>query len=237
MTLRAAPSPSPFWQPSTPSTCLLAILYKTVFLLGLIWLHVELTTPTHRAAACLTALAFVGIETTWTTISSEDSSGAVSIQHPAKWLSNIGHSSFAQFWSNVVFAPLIMHGYRSLLAGTTLPFRLARVALFPFNIWGLEIVEGYVIMMVFGRNVAWEYTGRDAWFHGNVKGDYWLPWLGLGAVVELLWEPVIERGIEEATRSGVAPYVLGVAAGVTAGVAPRMSMGAIWRAVRGEKVD
>ena len=61
----------------------------------------------------------------------------------------LGHSSFAQFWSNVIWTPMIMHGYRSLVTNPYL-----RVALFPLNIWWLEIVEGYIIMFIFGRNVA-----------------------------------------------------------------------------------
>lgn len=55
----------------------------------------------------------------------------------------------------------------------------------------LLFCQGYVIMLLFGRNVAWTYEGPDAWFHGNVKTGYLVPWLGLGAAVELGWVPLL----------------------------------------------
>jgi hypothetical protein len=46
-------------------------------------------------------------------------------------------------------------------------------------------------MSLWGRNVAWTYEGPDAWFHGNVKTGYLVPWLGLGLAVELGWGLVL----------------------------------------------
>jgi hypothetical protein len=132
MALHGGPSPSPFYQPSSPLGRLLAVLYKSAFVAGLVFLHLTFTTPLHRAAASLATLGFVLIETCWTTIADEDeATGAVSIKPPSRWAGEVGHSSFAQFWSNVLWTPMILHGYRALLAGDEPLFRGLRVVLFP----------------------------------------------------------------------------------------------------------
>ena len=40
--------------------------------------------------------------------------------------------------------------------------------------------------MIFGTNVAWNYTTPDALFHGNIRLNYWKHWLILGVLCELL---------------------------------------------------
>ena len=60
--------------------------------------------------------------------------------------------------------------------------------LFPLNIWVMEIIQGYGLVWIFGRNVAWSYKGYpDAMFHGNIRTNYLIPWMGLGLGLELLW--------------------------------------------------
>ena len=78
--------------------------------------------------------------------------------------------------------------YRELIAESWL-----RVALFPFNIWLLEIVQGYAMIMIFGKNIAWFYGGWDAWFHGNIKLTYFVPWCFLGLVIEFAYVPILLR--------------------------------------------
>ena len=76
----------------------------------------------------------------------------------------VGHTTWHQFWANVLYTPILLFAYR-----TTLPdVPLLRVALFPLNVWLLEVVEGYALMFLFdGRNPAWTYTTDDAYFHGG----------------------------------------------------------------------
>ena len=112
----------------------------------------------------------------------------------------------------------MLFGFRDLVSFVPpLDNSYGRVFLFPFSIWTHEIITGYLIMFIFGRNVAWEYIGPDAVFHGNVrlfwvsgrivarKGRYIfsphsLPprtsfqqypfWVVLGSIVELLYARV-----------------------------------------------
>jgi hypothetical protein len=34
-----------------------------------------------------------------------------------------------------------------------------RIVLFPFNIWALELLQGFSLRCIFGFNPAWEYHG------------------------------------------------------------------------------
>ena len=47
-----------------------------------------------------------------------------------------------------------------------------RVVGFPLTVWLLEIVEGYLLIAVYGHNPAWTYTTPDAMFHGNIRTGY-----------------------------------------------------------------
>ncbi|GMH92117.1 hypothetical protein TrVE_jg8914 [Triparma verrucosa] len=227
MAIHGGPSPSPFWQPDKSSVpqVAFAALIKFALVLGIVSYQQIFTTDEHRAGACLAALGFIVIETTWTTIAKEDpATGNVSLTlKPEK----LGHSSFAQFWSNVIWTPMILYGYRSLVANSWL-----RVALFPLNIWWLEIVEGYILMFIFGRNVAWEYRGRLAYFHGNITLQYYLPWAFLGGVVQLAWAPVIDPLIFLFAEKKAVNIVLPVAAALTLIFAPEMNLKAIFNVLK-----
>lgn len=187
--------------------------------------YIQLTTPLHRAGAVIGALIFVVIETFWITITTEDDAGNVNI---TGWTGELGHSSYAQFWSNVIFTPLILFLYREIVT-----YPLLRVLFFPVNIWLLEIIEGYIIMFLFGRNVAWEYRGADAFFHGNIKLGYAAPWIALGGVVELTWEPVIHPLVVSLEESGMTVPVLVLAAGVTLLCSPRMGVQGVLDSLQG----
>jgi hypothetical protein len=59
---------------------------------------------------------------------------------------------------------------------------LAFIGFAPIYIWTVEIVEGYLIMFLFdGKNIAWEYSGSDALFDGNIKIAHCKLWWVLGA--------------------------------------------------------
>ncbi|GMH58065.1 hypothetical protein TrLO_g15931 [Triparma laevis f. longispina] len=201
-----------------------AALIKLALLYGLISKQQELTTEVHRAGACLAAIGFILIETTWTTIAKEDpKTGNVSLSLK---IDKLGHSSFAQFWSNIIWTPMIMYGYRSVVTTWWM-----RIVLFPLNIWWLEIVEGYILMFLFGRNVAWEYRGKLSFFHGNITLQYYVPWALLGGVFEFAWAPVIEPLIVLFAEKGGERVVLPVAWGLTMLFAPKMSAKALFAAL------
>ena len=224
MTGCASPS-SPFYQPDTQLMRYVAAVYKSAFIMELVVAYMNYTTPLHRAGALIGALAFVVIETFWTTITTEDSAGKVAI---CGWNGHLGHSSFAQFWSNVIFTPLILFHYRNIVTDCCL-----RVFLFPINIWLLEIIEGYVIMFLFGKNVAWEYRGDDAYFHGNVKLGYAVPWIVLGLVVELGWDPAIMPLAAAVEQADMTQPILTLAGLLTLIFSPRMGVIGVWNSLRG----
>jgi hypothetical protein len=221
---------SPFYQPTSKIMRCVALVYKSVFIVELVYAYLHLTTPLHRAGGLVGALVFVLIETFWLTITSEDADGTVTITGVSSW--SLGHSSFAQFWSNVIFTPLILFAYRSLLTSAVL-----RILLFPINIWCLEIVEGYIIMFIFGKNIAWEYRGPDSFFHGNIKLQYAVPWVGLGVVVELAWERVFLPVMIKVDAMDWTVPVLLCAAMLTLLFSPRMGVKGVWRSLRGIKQD
>jgi hypothetical protein len=187
MAIFGGPSPSPFVQPDCRKAgqVAFAALYKALFVAVIVYCYLDWTTPLHRAAAVVAAPLFALIETFWTTITHEDAvTGKVTVKG---WQGRLGHSSFAQFWANVIFTPMLLFGYRAL--APDIP--ILRVIWFPLNVWWLEIVEGYIIMFLFGRNVAWEYRGAEAFCHGNITMQYYAPWFGLGLIVELVWDSVL----------------------------------------------
>lgn len=187
--------------------------------------YIDWTTPLHRAGAVIGAFTFVVIETFWITITTEDADGTVRI---TGWTGHLGHSSYAQFWSNVIFTPLILFLYRHMITHAML-----RVLLFPFNIWLLEIIEGYILMFLFGKNVAWEYRGADAYCHGNIKLSYALPWVALGLIVELAWDPLVLPLAVALEDSGLVVPLLVLSAAVTLVWSPGMGLRGLWGSLQG----
>ena len=51
-----------------------------------------------------------------------------------------GHTTWAQFWGNVAYLPVALYAFRGAV-----PSPLLRAALWPLNIWALELVEGCAI--------------------------------------------------------------------------------------------
>ena len=94
--------------------------------------------------------------------------------------------TIAQFLANVLLLPFFFTLYPLLLNSSVL-----RVILFPLFIWSLEIIEGYVLIFMFGKNIAWTYSGKDAFFNGNIKLGYFKLWLILGVFYEILTNQLI----------------------------------------------
>ena len=89
-------------------------------------------------------------------------------------------------------------------------------------------------MMIFGRNVAWEYRGPHAFFHGNITLDYCLPWMLLGVVIEASWEPVLVVLISKFEDVKGCRQILPVAGALTLVFSPKMSAKAIYATIVGE---
>ena len=96
-------------------------------------------------------------------------------------------TSFAQFWGNLLYTPILLDVYWSVVVGSSdggMPSALqamSYVMLFPFNVWLLEIVLDQWFLIVYGRNVAWCYcTYTDSLVGGSVRVGHALYWLLLG---------------------------------------------------------
>ena len=93
MALHGGISPSPFPQPSSAVGRLYACIYKSLLIIIIVYIYLNVTTIYQRAGGCLGALIFVFIETFWTTITHEDSkTGKISVRG---WQGSLGHSTFA----------------------------------------------------------------------------------------------------------------------------------------------
>merc|ERR1712137_1317334 len=58
---------------------------------------------------------------------------------------------------------------------------LLYVCLFPVNIWILEVVEEFIIKLIWGRNVAWCYCDyADEYLSGCIRLGHGIFWMALG---------------------------------------------------------
>lgn len=89
------------------------------------------------------------------------------------------YTSFAQFWGNLLYLPLLLDVYGYFLSASPALYVLC----FPLNIWVLELVLGSVFWWVYGHNVAWNYLDyADAYCSGCIRVGHGLFWLVLGVV-------------------------------------------------------
>jgi hypothetical protein len=168
---------TPVWL-SSLSKSISPLQWCVVALLYVVWWNS--TTTRTKIIAILGACGYSCIEYTWYTVTTEDEHGHV-IFTPGEPTCRQGFTTFAQWWANVLYIPILLHVYHAIV-----PIAWLRLVLFPFNVWVLEIVEGYFLMLVYGRNVAWDYTDSQSYFHGNITLSHWNVWLVLGLVVEAL---------------------------------------------------
>lgn len=93
------------------------------------------------------------------------------------------YTSFAQFWANLLYLPILLDGYFALIGSP-----LLCTLLFPFNVWLLEIVEGHLIIWIYGHNVAWCYLDYDdCYCNGCIRLGHAIFWIGLGATVCVIY--------------------------------------------------
>ena len=117
------------------------MIHKLALILALFGVWTITSTPSLRIRSVISAVAFYFIEATYLYVQGKGF-----------------HSTFAQFWCNVWSHPLIS----DLIFLTLLPnsSSLVRVGIFPLVIWALELTQSVVLRSVYGRNVAWDYTGN-----------------------------------------------------------------------------
>jgi len=122
-------------------------------------------------------------------------------------------TTFAQYWIALLVFPVISPVFRTMVnheldyIGITL-----RIIFFPLFMWIVETIEGYILIVFYGNNPAWDYsdsqwssknrthwrngfrTGEDSYFHGNIKIKYYMLWWILGIITEvafIMFESVI----------------------------------------------
>ena len=107
-----------------------------------------------------------------------------------------GYTSVAQFAANLVYLPLLLDGYGALFLARPSLY----IALFPLNIWLLEVVVGLVLIWLYGHNVAWCYADyADAYCAASFRIGHAPFWLGLGVVCLVAHEPLLEATTALAT--------------------------------------
>lgn len=102
------------------------------------------------------------------------------------------YTSVAQFLGNLLYIPVLLDVYGMYLENSPLLY----VFFFPLNVWLLELVEGALIVCLFGHNVAWSYLDyADEFAWGNLRVGHAVWWWGLG-VACLLAYPML-RAVTE----------------------------------------
>jgi hypothetical protein len=143
--------------------------------LYLLW---HFLTPLHlKVVSLVFSIIYFFIESTWLNISYNSPDGSTSIG----WYYRGQFSTFQQFYCNMLYIPILITLQQAI------PSAVARIIIFPLQIWLLEIIEGYFLILLYGLNPAWNYNNQaDARFHGLIKLNYWKYWLLMGIAFELL---------------------------------------------------
>ncbi|KAL6063810.1 ARID domain-containing protein [Balamuthia mandrillaris] len=129
------------------------------------------------------------------------SSSRLSLRH----ITEKGDTTWEQFWMNVFWNPIGTHLYRAMFSSV-----VVRLLLFPFNVWLAEILGGYFLSRIWKRR-AWHYTGRWAFFDGNITLAYAPFWLLLGLGHELMmfffYEPVSMFAVSFLCADPLLPWI------------------------------
>lgn len=107
-----------------------------------------------------------------------------------------GVTTVEQFLLNLVYSPVLIHGYSKLITKNHL-----RVFLFPFNVWIAELAMGYFMQHIMGYRI-WYYEDALALFDGHITLSFYIWWLILGFITTLyFW-------IEEEIVSLSLPFLI-----------------------------
>ena len=67
---------------------------------------------------------------------------------------------------------------------------IVRILLHLLVIWVVEIVQSQKLMFIYGRNVAWDYSGhKSAKFNGSIYLGMWPEWMLRACVMEFIYYP------------------------------------------------
>lgn len=147
------------------------MIFKSVLITSLFTIWWTLSDASLRSRSIFAAFAFFAIESVY-----------LQLQGKRKL------STFAQFWNNVWSHWFISDLYFvHTMSGTSAIFR---ILLYPLVIWVLEIVQSQVIIFVYGRNVAWDYSGHKlARLNGSIHLGMWPEWMLLACAMEFIYYP------------------------------------------------
>lgn len=146
---------------------------RAILLLGLFGTWFCFTSPGQRFRSLIGASVFYLIESTYCWIQGQSF-----------------HSTFPQFYSNIWSHPLIADVYFLFVAPAWSP--VLRIVLYPLVIWSLEFVQCFTITSVYGKNVAWDYTGNKySCMSGAIDLSMVFEWWLLGSAMEFVYMPYI----------------------------------------------
>ena len=163
-----------------------------LMIFGVWWWKVD---TQRKIEVVLMSLTYSAIEFTWYTCTLQLDDGSVSVV-PFRVKGRKGFTSVEQLVGNILYIPIAFQGYASLLshdnstAFAAFILIFMRVALFPFNIWLLEIVQDTAFKRLYGFNPAWNYTGAPgSRLNGAINLHHWKLWTIMGSV-SVLFNPM-----------------------------------------------
>jgi len=173
-----------------------AAFIPLIVLLTALWI-VFIPTPT-KIRSIFSAFLFAPVEFMFYTFTTELSDGSVIIINPfTDPRARKGHTTWHQFCVNILMAGPVLDFYLLYFSETPLTTVLG----WPLFTWGLEILEGYFLLALYGYNPAWEYFGSDALCHGTIKLSYVIYWWIMGAV--LVYSGVLRAGLNWSNQQGM----------------------------------
>ncbi|KAI8873572.1 hypothetical protein GQ42DRAFT_25776 [Ramicandelaber brevisporus] len=152
---------------------------------GALWLLV--TDWPMRIRCLLGALGFSLTEFTFYTTTYETPEGGI-VFAPFDPRCRKGHTTLQQFVCNVLYIPVVADLYFAIVPKSL----IWRTLLWPINIWVLEVIQGYVMVYLYGYNPAWSYRGPFTYFHGNIRIGHGLFWIPMGLAVSLIYTFIME---------------------------------------------
>lgn len=106
------------------------------------------------------------------------------------YTSGQSYTSFAQFWANLLYAPIMLDYYHILVQNVAWGRNPAAlyILMFPANVWVFELIFSMVFTLVYTRNVAWCYCDHaDSLCRGAIRLGHWPWWMCLGTICYILY--------------------------------------------------
>lgn len=157
------------------------------------------TSADLKIRSIIYALSFSAIEYCWYSMTTEQPDGALKFT-PFSSTSRKGFTTFAMFFANVLYTPIMIDFYLSRVNNSILA-----ILLFPLTIWVGEIIMGYYLLYIYEKKNprAWVYFGSDAYFDGNIKLAHRNLWWGLGLVTVYLYPKLVLFSLDMAQKINI----------------------------------